>query len=74
MADEKELQSAFSIILKKLRKEKSLSQEQLAVKSGIARSTISSIERDYRSPTAYSIFALAEGLDITVEDLVKEVN
>ena len=73
MVDEKELQFAFSKILRKLRKNKELSQEQLAVKAGIARSTISSIERNYRSPTGYSLFALAEGLGMAVEDLVKEV-
>ena len=53
---------AFGNHLRKLRKEKNLSQEELAYKCVIPTSQIARFERGERSPTLSTIKLLAEGL------------
>jgi len=55
--------------LKVARAEKSLSQEQLAVLSGVTRQTISSIETGQYNPSTLLALLLARHLEKRVEDL-----
>lgn len=55
--------------LKVARAEKSLSQEQLAILTGVTRQTISSIETGQYCPTAKLALILAKTLDKKFEDL-----
>ncbi len=57
--------------LKRIRREKGWSQEQLAFESGLHRTYISGIERGARNPTILILAKLAETLRVEVEDLVR---
>ncbi|OUB84500.1 transcriptional regulator [Bacillus thuringiensis serovar medellin] len=67
------IETAFGITLQKYRAISKLSQEQLALNSGLDRTYISLLERGLRNPTINTIFALAETLDIQPSILIKEV-
>ena len=60
----------FSDNLKRIRKEKGFSQEQLAVKLNIVRQTVSKWEKGLSVPDADLLMKLAEVLDVTVDDLL----
>ncbi len=60
----------FSENLKKFRKEKSFSQEQLATRLNVVRQTISKWEKGISVPDAELLIQLAEVLDVTVGDLL----
>lgn len=53
----------------KLRKNKGLTQEQLAKKSRVSRQTINAIENDRYDPTLRLAFKIAEVLQSTVDDV-----
>lgn len=53
------------------RKEKGLSQEELAKKCGVSRQTVNAIENDKYDPTLTLAFGLAQELDTTVDELFK---
>jgi len=57
--------------LKRIRKERGWSQEQLAFESGLHRTYISGIERGARNPTITVLARLAETLRVDIEQLVK---
>lgn len=62
--------------LKVARAEQDLSQEQLGLRAGVTRQTISSIETGQYNPSALLALILARCLDKRVEDLfsLEEVN
>ena len=66
--DKKYLKS-FGKNLKRLRKEKGLSQEQLAYKADLSLSQIGRIERGEINPTICTIKVIAESLEIDVKEL-----
>jgi transcriptional regulator with XRE-family HTH domain len=55
----------------KIRKEKSITQEQLAAETDLDRVAIANIETGKRRPTVTTIYRIAEGLGVKVEDLFK---
>jgi transcriptional regulator with XRE-family HTH domain len=67
------LEEAFGQILKELRKEKGLSQEELAHKSGLDRTFISLLERGKRQPSLGTITSIAGVLELPASDFVKKV-
>ena len=63
--------------VKQFRKEKGLSQEQLAALVGISRNSVSSIETGQYCPTAYTAALLCQVLECTFADLfyfIPEIN
>lgn len=56
-------------IIKKLRKEAGLRQEDLAAKVGVSRQTIIAIENNKYDPTLELAMKLARQLQTTVEEL-----
>jgi len=56
--------------IKKIRKEKGLSQEQLATKSKLHRTYISDIERGDRNVSIRNIEKIAKALGVTISDLL----
>ena len=60
----------FGARLRRLRRERNLSQEELARRSGISRGTIARIELGEQSPRYETIVALAKGLQVPVERLL----
>ena len=53
------LQTAFGLVLKDLRNERGLSQQQLAFDSDLDRTYISLLERGLRLPTLGTVFKVA---------------
>lgn len=57
----------------RLRRSLSISQEQLADKSGLHRTYVGSIERCERNVTLSTLEALANALEVTVPQLLSEM-
>ena len=59
-----------------LRKESSLTLEQLAYQSGISKGGLSEIERNMKEPRTYTILRICNGLGITIKDFFdfEEIN
>jgi transcriptional regulator with XRE-family HTH domain len=55
------------------RKAKNMSQEQLATDAGIDRSHMGFIEQGRRKPTLSTLFKIAQSLDMTLEQLFKDL-
>ena len=75
-----DIEVAFGKVLRLIRLEKSLSQEELAHLCGLDRTYISLMERGKRKPTINTLFSLAKGLNemprdllIKTEELLNEV-
>ena len=51
-----------------LRKERKITLEQLAYRSGISKGGLSEIERNMKEPRAYTILRLCNGLEISIKD------
>ena len=58
--------------MKYLRKELSLSQEQLSERSGVPRSTIASLERGEGNPTLQVLMGVARGLGVAISELLAQ--
>ena len=58
--------------IKKLRKAKGLSQEELAIKLNVVRQTVSKWENGLSVPDSSMLIILADELDITVSELLGE--
>ncbi|WLV24600.1 helix-turn-helix transcriptional regulator [Aciduricibacillus chroicocephali] len=67
-----EIEVVFGKVLKEFRKERKLSQEELAFICGLDRTYISLMERGKRKPTITTIFVLAAGLEILPSLLVSK--
>lgn len=61
---------AFGIVLRKLRKERALSQETLAFETGIERNYISLLELGRNSVSIKIIFKLAPALGMPVSEFM----
>jgi transcriptional regulator with XRE-family HTH domain len=64
---------ALAELLKRLREEREITQEQLAFDADITASALSRIERGLNSPGWMTVRRLAEALDITLVQLAAEV-
>ena len=65
------LQKNFGTVLRQLRVEKGLSQEALALESGLDRTFVSMLERGLRQPTLSSLFAVSTAVRIPASRIVK---
>lgn len=62
---------AFGDVLRKLRLQKGLSQEELALRAGLDRAYPSLLESGRRQPTLSVLIALAQSLDISPDALLR---
>ena len=62
----------FSDKVRKLRKSKGWTQEELAVRTGLHRTYIGSIERGERNVSLINVEKIADALGVPVEALVKK--
>ncbi len=63
----------FGNVLKELRREENLTQEELAHRADLHRTYISLLERDEKSPTLKVVFKLARALRIRPSTLLLRV-
>ncbi|MBS3857574.1 helix-turn-helix domain-containing protein [Providencia manganoxydans] len=72
------IENAFATVLRELRSQKKLSQENLAFLSELDRTYISLLERGKRQPTLTSLFSISKALDMTLVEfttaLEKKIN
>lgn len=61
----------FGHRVKQLRKEKNLTQEQLAHKCGLHKNYIGMVERGERNPSLINIEIIANGLEIEISDFFR---
>lgn len=61
----------FGANIRRIRKQRGFSQEELAHRSGLHRTYIGGIERGERNPSLANIVAIANGLSCKAEDLFK---
>jgi len=66
-------EQAFGIVLRDLRQARSLSQESLALESGLDRTFVSLLERGLRQPSLTTILQLAGPLGVAPDELVAVV-
>jgi len=66
-----EFQKQFGLYLKKMRRRRNMSQEDLAGTTGLAKQYISTIERGVARPGTDTLYKLANGLGTTVSDLFR---
>ena len=66
-----EYQQVFGKHVRELRKERGLSQVELAAKVGIDRSYMGFLERGERNPSLEVIAKIAEALSVTPDELLK---
>ncbi|WP_245612297.1 helix-turn-helix transcriptional regulator [Sphingomonas changbaiensis] len=55
----------------RIRRQKGLTQEQLAERSGLSQQYISGLEQGRRNPTVVTLFELATALGVSHVDLVQ---
>jgi ribosome-binding protein aMBF1 (putative translation factor) len=67
------LERAFGDALREIRKEHGVSQERLALDSGLDRTYVSLLERGAQSPTIRSVVKLANVLGIMPSEIVRRM-
>jgi len=67
------IKNKFGEVLRELRTAQNLSQEKLALNSGLDRTYISMLERGKRQPSLTTIFALSNTLKTLPSNMVKLV-
>jgi transcriptional regulator with XRE-family HTH domain len=60
-------------VLKSLREDREVSQEQLAFEAGVTASALSRIERGLNSPGWMTVRRLAEALDVSLVQIAEDV-
>ena len=60
-------------VLRRLREEAGLTQEELAAEARIHRTYVSLLERDKKSPTLDVLFRICEALDVAPSQLISRV-
>jgi len=66
------IETAFGLVIRRLRKERRLSQEDLSRTSSLGRVFISQLERGKQQPTLITMFELASALNVTVSRIMSE--
>ncbi|HEY9868937.1 MAG TPA: helix-turn-helix transcriptional regulator [Candidatus Obscuribacterales bacterium] len=70
----KTLLKKFGQAVRRLRRSLGLSQEEFAMVAGLDRSYVGAIERGEQNPSLWTIARLANALDVTVSELVGDLN
>lgn len=63
----------FGRVLKKLRMEKGISQEELALSIGLHRTYISQLERGLKSPSLRTMGKICAELDVTLVEFMQHL-
>lgn len=72
-SNEKEFLDKLMHRIAQIRKDKAITQEQLAAETGLDRVAIANIETGKRRPTVTTIYRIAKGLGVKIEDLFKNL-
>jgi transcriptional regulator with XRE-family HTH domain len=64
---------SLAVLLKRLREERAITQEQLASDAGITSSALSRIERGLNNPRWTTLKRIAKALEISLVDLARDI-
>jgi transcriptional regulator with XRE-family HTH domain len=67
------IEQALGVVMRRIRKERSLSQDALSAICNLDRSYISLIECGRKNPSLNSIFCFARSMDIPMQHIFSEV-
>lgn len=67
------IEEAFGAVIRRLRRERLLSQEELSMSSSLGRAFISQLERGKQQPTLVTIFELANALNVQASRILTEI-
>ena len=67
------LLKTFGRSIRSYRKQRGMSQEDLAEKSGLSRNYVSDIERGVRNPSLLALIGIAKALRMPLRDLLADV-
>jgi transcriptional regulator with XRE-family HTH domain len=73
MAKKRVKTDAFGVVMREIRYEKKLSQEDVAVRIDVARNYISYLESGLRYPSIEMLIALAQALDVRPGDMLDRI-
>ena len=65
---------AFGRVLREVREDAGLSQERLALDSGIDRTFVSMLERGVRQPSLTTVFQICGALGVAPDDVVSRTS
>jgi len=68
-----EIEQVFGLVLKEVRTQKKISQNELANLAELDRTYISLLERGLRQPTIETVFKLAEALGLKASSLIQKI-
>jgi len=74
MENKEEEKAQIAANIKAIRKEKGLSQKELAERVGVSSQVISNWERNYTAPTIYDIQKIARELNIGTEQIITGID
>jgi transcriptional regulator with XRE-family HTH domain len=63
----------FGQIVRRLRQDAGLTQEELGEKAGLQRNYISSLELGQKQPSLLTVFKISAALSIRPDDLIKKI-
>lgn len=63
----------LALLLKRLREDRGLTQEQLAFDTGLSASALSRIERGLNNPAWTTVVQIAKALDVSVTELAAQM-
>ncbi|MGB0560502.1 MAG: helix-turn-helix domain-containing protein [Spirulinaceae cyanobacterium] len=64
---------ALGMLIKRQRRSLGISQEELGLRCGLDRTYISGLERGVRNPSLTALVTLSEGLNLTVSQLLENL-
>ncbi|MBZ9740629.1 MULTISPECIES: helix-turn-helix domain-containing protein [unclassified Mesorhizobium] len=67
-----DLRVVVGLNVQRIRREQTLSQEELSFRSGFTRSYLSGLEAGRRNPTILSLAKIASALGASVDDLIRQ--
>ena len=71
--EQDQLSIEFGQVVRELRRQKGLSQEELADLCGLHRNAIGLLERGERAPLVETVFALSRGLGIKASTIIAKL-
>lgn len=66
-----DVRARVGLNVQRLRRDKDLSQEELAGRADVHQTYLSGVERGVRNPSVVALARIAKGLGVDIEDLVK---
>ena len=64
---------AFGQVVRQLRKERNMSQQELAFESDIDRTFVSLLENGHKQPSLLTIFRLSAALQVAASEIIRQV-